>query len=81
MPMEMVQRVTGHKTVAVVLKHYFKPGREQFKAAMANAMPEMLAGPRRAPKHDALELLKGMNSQNWRKRRARLIEILSDKSA
>ena len=27
-PLELVQRVTGHKTVDVVLKHYFQPGRE-----------------------------------------------------
>ena len=29
-PVELVQKVTGHKTVEVVLKHYFQPGREGF---------------------------------------------------
>jgi len=28
-PMEIVRRVTGHQTVEVVLKHYFRPGRGQ----------------------------------------------------
>jgi integrase len=43
-PMELVRRVTGHATVEVVLKHYFRPNREQFKAAMIGAMPKELTG-------------------------------------
>jgi hypothetical protein len=42
-PLELVQRVTGHRTVAVVMKHYFRPGREDFCAAIFKAMPKMLA--------------------------------------
>ena len=41
-PMELVTRVTGHKTVDVVLKHYFRPGREEFRRAIEGAMPQML---------------------------------------
>ena len=43
-PMELVRRVTGHSTVDVVLKHYFRPGREAFRAALETAMPHMLTG-------------------------------------
>lgn len=43
-PMELVRRVTGHATVDVVLRHYFKPGREQFRAALAAALPAVLTG-------------------------------------
>ena len=43
-PMELVRRVTGHATVDVVMKHYFRPDREQFKAALTDAMPEELTG-------------------------------------
>jgi hypothetical protein len=43
-PMELVRRVTGHATVEVVVKHYFRPGREEFKAALIGAMPEVLTG-------------------------------------
>jgi integrase len=43
-PMELVRRVTGHSTVDVVLKHYFRPGREAFKVALETAMPKMLTG-------------------------------------
>lgn len=42
-PMELVRRVTGHATVEVVLKHYFRPDREQFRTALVNAMPDLLA--------------------------------------
>jgi integrase len=43
-PMELVRRVTGHSTVDVVLKHYFRPGKEAFKIALETAMPKMLTG-------------------------------------
>ena len=43
-PMELVRRVTGHSTVDVVLKHYFRPGRDAFKMALETAMPKMLTG-------------------------------------
>jgi len=36
--------VTGHSTVDVVLKHYFRPGREAFRTALETAMPHMLTG-------------------------------------
>ena len=43
-PMELVRRVTGHSTVNVVLKHYFRPGREVFRQALENALPQILTG-------------------------------------
>jgi len=42
--MELVRRVTGHATVEVVLKHYFRPDREQFRAALTDALPDVLTG-------------------------------------
>lgn len=57
-PLELVRRVTGHATVEVVLKHYFRPDREQFKAALNAAMPKVLTGRARrrrpADEHAAL---------------------------
>ena len=41
-PMELVTRVTGHQSVDVVLKHYFRPGREDFRQAIESAMPKLL---------------------------------------
>ena len=45
MALDLVQRVTGHKTVEIVLKHYFRPGREDFKQRILAAMPTLLGGP------------------------------------
>jgi hypothetical protein len=42
-PLELVQRVTGHRTVEVVMKHYFRPGREDFRQVILKAMPTALA--------------------------------------
>ena len=44
-PLELVQRVTGHKTTEIVLKHYFRPGREDFKERILAAMPTLLSEP------------------------------------
>lgn len=43
-PMELVRRVTGHSTVNVVLKHYFRPGREVFRQALESALPQVITG-------------------------------------
>jgi integrase len=43
-PMELVRRVTGHSTVNVVLKHYFHPKREDFRAALESSLPHTLTG-------------------------------------
>jgi integrase len=43
-PIELVRRVTGHSTVEVVLKHYFRPGREAFRASLGKALPKLLTG-------------------------------------
>ena len=40
--LELVQKVTGHKTTDIVLKHYFQPGREAFRTALNQAMPALL---------------------------------------
>lgn len=37
-PMELVRRVTGHATVEVVLKHYFRPGREEFRRELVGRL-------------------------------------------
>ncbi len=43
-PMELVRRVTGHKAADVVLKNYFKPGRNEFKRLIEGAMPALMLG-------------------------------------
>lgn len=51
--MEVARLVTGHKTVEVVLKHYFKPGREHLRAVLGERLPDVLTGgkPAALPEH------------------------------
>ncbi len=49
-PIELVRRVTGHAAVDVILKHYFRPGRDDFRRALESAMPTaLLSRPTPAP--------------------------------
>ena len=76
-PLELVQRVTGHRTAEVVMKHYFRPGREDFRAAIFRAMPKMLAdGGQRSVKEEMRRIIEGMTARTWRRDRERLAELL-----
>ena len=77
-PLELVQRVTGHRTVAVVMKHYFRPGREDFRAAILKAMPKMLAdGGQRSVKDQVRTILERMSAKTWRVDRMRALDLLA----
>jgi len=56
-PLELVQKVTGHKTTDIVLKHYFQPGREDFRQALHSAMPKLLTNGHNTPKEEMRELI------------------------
>jgi DhnA family fructose-bisphosphate aldolase class Ia len=43
-PLELVKRITGHRTADIVMTHYFRPDREQFKEALNAALPVVLTG-------------------------------------
>ena len=78
-PLELVQRVTGHRTVEVVMKHYFRPGREDFRQAILRAMPKMLGdGGQRSVKDQVLAILGGMTARTWRRDKAEAIRLLSE---
>jgi hypothetical protein len=77
--------VTGHRSVDVVLKHYFRPGREDFKQRILAAMPSLLAGPTEiksaeagsaSPKLEAaLAALDGLGKEELAKVAARAKEL------
>jgi hypothetical protein len=48
-PMELVRKVTGHRTVDIVMTHYFRPGREVLRTALVQAMPTVLTGSQATP--------------------------------
>ncbi len=77
-PLEIVQKVTGHRTTAIVLKHYFQPGREEFRRTLAGRLPALL-GDRSAQPVEAFNLgelrakLTAMEATTWRHIRDEMI--------
>lgn len=77
-PLEIVQKVTGHRTTAIVLKHYFQPGREEFRRTLAGRLPALL-GDRSAQPVEAFNLgelrakLTAMEATTWRHIRDELL--------
>ena len=74
-PLELVQKVTGHKTVNIVLKHYFQPGREEFRRALQSAMPKLLTNGSKTPKEQMLAILDRTAAKTWKKDVARLRKL------
>lgn len=75
-PLELVQKVTGHKTTDIVLKHYFQPGREAFRHALSAAMPALLTNGQKSPKDEIVALAKAGNARNAKKTLARIMELV-----
>ena len=80
-PLEIVQRVTGHRTTAIVLKHYFQPGKEDFRRTLAGKLPSLL-GDRTQRVNDEFNLaelrakLTAMEDSTWRHIRDELLSRL-----
>jgi len=43
-PIELCKLVTGHQTVAVVMKHYFHPQVAHLRAVLGDKLPDVLTG-------------------------------------
>ena len=93
-PLELVQKVTGHKTTDIVLKHYFQPGREAFRSALNAAMPKLMMNgsglvgqtikaesrnPEK-PNKKIKEILTRSTAKTWKQDQARVLEMLKGKS-
>lgn len=80
-PFEVVQKVTGHRTTAIVLKLYFRPGREELSLTLAGRLPALL-GDRTAAPADAFNLgelrskLVAMEATTWKAIRDELLSRL-----
>lgn len=77
MPEEMVRRVTGHTAVDVVRRHYFKPGREEFKREFEKAMPRLLMNGAKSRDEQLREIVEGMTAKTIKRDKARLLAILN----
>jgi len=87
-PMELVRKVSGHTTADVVLKHYFRPGREDFKRTLQAAMPTwgaaapadrplLAAGDGKTARDEALAILDATTVRTWKKDAARVRELVA----
>lgn len=56
-PMELLVRITGHRTVAIVEKYYNQAKREQTRRAFSAAMSKAIAGPAEATNNASSEEL------------------------
>ena len=92
-PLELVQKVTGHKTTDIVLKHYFQPGREAFRSALNAVMPKLLmngsvpdghtlkaesVNPEKQNKK-IRDILVRSTAKTWKRDQARVLEMLKGK--
>lgn len=85
-PMELVRKVTGHRTADIVLKHYFQPDRDDFRHALESKMPKLLssAAIHKLTDRDLITLivecrkeLESMNSRTWRKQKNRVLQMIN----
>ncbi len=68
-PIEIVQKVTGHQTAQIVLKHYFQPGKEDYRRTIETKLPALMGGTTAKEllsREKLAERLKAMNGKNWR---------------
>ena len=83
-PLELVQKVTGHRTAHIVMKHYFQPGREDFRRALTAKLPKLIGGGTEAKPLDRNELemaLRRMTPATWKDVRDELLARVTDGAA
>ncbi|MBP8258757.1 MAG: hypothetical protein KA118_03740 [Verrucomicrobia bacterium] len=60
------------------MKHYFRPGGENFGAAIFKAMPKMLAdGGQESVKYQMREIIEKVTPRTWKRDKARLLKLLA----
>ncbi len=80
MPEELVRRVTGHTAVEVVRRHYFKPGREEFRREFEKAMPQLAMNGAQSRDDQLREIVEGLTPKSATRDKARLLAILNGKA-
>ena len=76
MPEKLVRRVTGHTAVDVVRRHYFKPGREDFRREFEKAMPRLVMNGAKSRDEQLREIIAAMTPKTCRRDKARLLELM-----
>jgi hypothetical protein len=84
-PVEVCRLVTGHRTVDVVMRHYFKPGAEALRTILGDKLPNVLTGNGHKPaalpppKEEAPDRLAGIVAGLSENDRERLAAMLAAK--
>jgi integrase len=79
-PLEIVKKVTGHRAAEIVMKHYFQPGREEFRRTLATKLPALLSGgaePTRIKPEELVARLMAMRPETWESVRDELLHRLA----
>ena len=82
--LELVQRVTGHRTAHIVMKHYFQPGREEFRRALTAKLPKLITGVSDVHPVGLDEVraaLRTFTAQTWEKATAELLADISKQAS
>ncbi|AHF92699.1 integrase [Opitutaceae bacterium TAV5] len=78
-PLEIVQKVTGHRTAGIVTKHYFQPGRDAFRQTLSEKLPAILggssnpSGPKSLSLDEIKEKVRAMTPKTWKAIREELL--------
>jgi integrase len=77
-PLELVQKVTGHRTAEIVLKHYFRPGREEFRHAIQSAMPQLLVAGGPTRDQQIRNIVENMTPKTCKRDKKKILELMTD---
>ena len=80
-PIDLVRKVTGHRTADIVLANYFQPGREEFRKLLQSKMPALLSNGAKTPLEQAIEILGGASAKTWRKCIDEALALLKEQAA
>jgi len=78
---ELVCKVTGHKTIEIVLRHYHQPNREDYRRELLANLPDALTGKKSQPTLTMAAIrtkLLSMNADCWEQVRDELIRTMPE---
>lgn len=82
-PIELVQKVTGHSTIQIVMKHYFHPGREEFRRLLLSRLPKAIVGgdaDKQLTLNELRSILEAMTAETWHSVRENILARLGPRS-
>ena len=74
-PVELLKKAVGNKTVEVVLENYYCPTNEHLSRTLGNALPSALTG-QKSLIESPRQLLERMDESNWREIRALMLSTV-----